>query len=773
MKLWFAVIAALLLGGLGPAQAQENPKTIQLYPGISAPPIGANVWHLVDVTGELTLDEVRARSAEFKHNAEEKINFGIAIPVKWQRLDIVNAGSQNGTWLISVRQLFTDILDIYVVRNGAAELLYSASNQAIVDHSRARYSTQAAPFSLAPAQQGTLFIRYHGVNITRLPLAISTEAYMAEARRLKHLIFGIIVASVAAFALYSCAIFMIIGGHAILYFAASEIAFLLLYAYFNGFLNIELWPNAPFRQNHIAPILNAANVIFTLLFVRNFFTLHKDAPRTDKLLGAMVYASSIFLLFMAVFALLSVQVPDIILIVPYFLTALMWYILPPLALYATLRWRVIYWPLVPAWLSVSLYNIYPLLAFMNIVPEPPFHPQWLGFSIVIQAFFLAVAIALQVKQLRDDSLLGQLALNASLQQQLASANKNAAMLREMADQGRLVQAAGHDTRSILHGLRSFAASLSQGADAGRVSHTAQEITYLTDDLEAVLSTTIASAAGGASEDIIALECVALADVLSAVRLIYERTARQKKLRLRVHAGLFERVTDRALLVRILGNLVNNACHYTTSGGVIVAARQHAGALRIQVWDSGAGIAPGLLARLLDPDTGHLRGTDASPGQGSGLRIAKALAGQLGATLGACSRPGSGSRFEIVLPLASQQRAPVGGRLWILQDDRAVAEKLLIMAQAFGVTGNCVTDRDWDCGQMAANDQLLIDMHFGGTLNGAEIAKVLAGRIPRSHIFICTFDRGVDVRARLAPVAGTILYQPVTSEALQHALTRRV
>src|SRR3546814_3458392 len=48
--------------------------------------------------------------------------------------------------------------------------------------------------------------------------------------------------------------------------------------------------------------------------------------------------------------------------------------------------------------------------------------------------------------------------------------------------------------------------------------------------------------------------------------------------------------DRVMLARILNNLVCNAIRYTNSGGVLVGARRQSGGLRIDVWDTGPGIA---------------------------------------------------------------------------------------------------------------------------------------------------------------------------------------
>src|SRR3546814_11130285 len=57
--------------------------------------------------------------------------------------------------------------------------------------------------------------------------------------------------------------------------------------------------------------------------------------------------------------------------------------------------------------------------------------------------------------------------------------------------------------------------------------------------------------------------------------------------------------DRVMLARILNNLVCNAIRYTNSGGVLVGARRQSGGLRIDVWDTGPGIAEEHRARVFE------------------------------------------------------------------------------------------------------------------------------------------------------------------------------
>jgi signal transduction histidine kinase len=107
--------------------------------------------------------------------------------------------------------------------------------------------------------------------------------------------------------------------------------------------------------------------------------------------------------------------------------------------------------------------------------------------------------------------------------------------------------------------------------------------------------------------------------------------------------------DPALLRRTLDALLDNACRHTPEGGRIrLAATHERGSLRIEVADSGPGIAPELLATLFEPFV-----SGRADGTGLGLAIARELAEALGGRLTLAraggTQPGVGAAFVLEVP----------------------------------------------------------------------------------------------------------------------------
>jgi CheY-like chemotaxis protein len=169
-------------------------------------------------------------------------------------------------------------------------------------------------------------------------------------------------------------------------------------------------------------------------------------------------------------------------------------------------------------------------------------------------------------------------------------------------------------------------------------------------------------------------------------------------------------SDVILLERMLLNLVANAIRYTTQGGVVVGCRRRGQQLRIDVHDSGVGIAEdehrrifGEFYRIASQET------DRRGGLGLGLAIVDRLARLLDHPIELLSQPGRGSRFSISAVLAHQRDAaqespalpaaiidPAHGKLVaVIDDDPLVLE---------GMGGIL---RSWGCNVIAgASDKVI-------------------------------------------------------------------
>jgi two-component system, sensor histidine kinase len=147
----------------------------------------------------------------------------------------------------------------------------------------------------------------------------------------------------------------------------------------------------------------------------------------------------------------------------------------------------------------------------------------------------------------------------------------------------------------------------------------------------------------------------LAPLFDELRDQHAPEAERKGLVLRVAACRQEVVSDPALLVSILHNLVGNAIKYTNEGRIVVGCRRRGNELLIQVQDTGVGIAEELHEIIFDAY--RQVSPNAGAGFGLGLAIVKQNADLLGHPVGVRSALGKGSCFTVAVPLAREHPPP--------------------------------------------------------------------------------------------------------------------
>ncbi|WP_099865133.1 sensor histidine kinase [Pararhizobium haloflavum] len=146
----------------------------------------------------------------------------------------------------------------------------------------------------------------------------------------------------------------------------------------------------------------------------------------------------------------------------------------------------------------------------------------------------------------------------------------------------------------------------------------------------------------------------LGELIDDCRRMMTLSAEEKGLRLtaRVSRSIDELTADRRAIKQILINLVGNAIKFTDDGGLVtIDAERRGSKVRLTVGDTGAGMAPDLIARIGEPfvqgeadyDRRHM-------GTGLGLCLVKGLVGLHGGEMTVQSEPGRGTAVTIELPL---------------------------------------------------------------------------------------------------------------------------
>jgi two-component system, chemotaxis family, CheB/CheR fusion protein len=363
------------------------------------------------------------------------------------------------------------------------------------------------------------------------------------------------------------------------------------------------------------------------------------------------------------------------------------------------------------------------------------------------------------------------------EQQLAAARQAAEQANLL--KSRFLAAVSHDLRQPLQTLTMLHGALRGEPMAEKRSELLSQAEDAVDGMSGVLNALL---------DIDQLEAGALqpqpvdfaiSELLGRLNSEYGMHARAKGLDWRYVPCRLSVRSDPPLLEQMLRNLLSNAVRYTEKGKILLGCRRRDSMLRIEVWDTGIGIAEADISRIFE----EYQRTDqtAAGGRGLGLAIVRRLGDLMGHAVHARSQLGKGSVFSIDVPRRDEPptrrgnglRMPAppagdpGGAILLIEDDPAVRGSLeralnlagyRVVAAGSGAEALSLVGSD-----VCQPDLVLSDYFLQEGMDGVRAVAAVRAAIGRPLPAILLTG---DIRQRDIVLAGSIvLTKPVKPEAL--------
>jgi len=358
---------------------------------------------------------------------------------------------------------------------------------------------------------------------------------------------------------------------------------------------------------------------------------------------------------------------------------------------------------------------------------------------------------------------------------------------------RFFAAASHDLRQPLHAISLYLPLLLKRVDDRDGREMLKAIQNSCDAMRNLLDSLLDISRLDAGEIAPRTGPVPLLDLFDQLGMEFAPRAAAKGLEMRVVPADYWVQSDAALLTRMLRSLLTNAIGYTESGKILLGARRVGDEIRIEVRDTGIGIAKEKLERIFEDfyqaDDPEL---DRGRGLGLGLAIVDRLARLLKHDLSVRSARGKGSVFGVTMPRTQEAPATMSNARNLDRprgdlDGRVV---LLIEDDPLVLEGNEAMLEDWGCSSVGAAsiseavravgdkgvvpDVILADFHLRGKETGPEaVAAVNELLLQPVNAIILTGDTDLG-RIEQASASGLfVLHKPVEPERLRAAILEAI
>jgi PAS domain S-box-containing protein len=253
--------------------------------------------------------------------------------------------------------------------------------------------------------------------------------------------------------------------------------------------------------------------------------------------------------------------------------------------------------------------------------------------------------------------------NARLEQTVAERTQELVVARDRAEQADRAKTAflstvSHELRTPLNSIIGFTEILLRELSGPLGEEQRRQLTIVQDSSRVLLDLIneildLSRIEAGRMQ--FTIEPFDLAEVLTrrVEALASQADAKGLALRCDVAPDLGTMTSDPKRVAQVVANLLSNAVKFTEQGGVELSARPDGDAVRIEVRDTGPGIAPEDFEHLFKPfmQVGDTR-RHHREGTGLGLAISRHLARALGGDIAIESELGRGTRFIVSLPRVS-------------------------------------------------------------------------------------------------------------------------
>ncbi|MEO5696868.1 MAG: diguanylate cyclase [Burkholderiaceae bacterium] len=287
------LLSSILLAGAAASavHARDTPLVLDAAAGsIDAWPA---VTVLADPDRELTVDQARARRAEFAPPTGPHANLGVRRDAVWLRVPVrVPEGGQTH-WIFSVDYASVDRIELHVLDGKAAPDAVLLGRALPFSARPWPSSWPAALIELKPGVDHELLLRVETTSSMIVPLTLSTPAAFHAREARSQVLQGLMAGAALCLLIYSLTHWVSLRDPMFLQYALSIGGTALFFFAYFGLGPQHLWGDNAWLTTHAAPLAVLAALVGAFLFIDRALAVRELRPWSSRALRAGAAAAGL------------------------------------------------------------------------------------------------------------------------------------------------------------------------------------------------------------------------------------------------------------------------------------------------------------------------------------------------------------------------------------------------------------------------------------------------------------------------------------------------
>lgn len=594
-----------------------------------------------------TVDEIASDKYNDKfmrYEGKGRPNFGYNLSTYWVRFQVSNQSSTEN-WLLEFEAPKTNYLHIHTLNNetNRFETVKTGNNypfsERVVEH-----RNFVTPIEIKAGETKVVYLQILTGSSVQIPLTLWDYAAFHAKSQNEYAVLGGLFGLSVIMALYNLFLYFSIRDRSYLYYVLFVILNTLLFLADAGLGYQYLWPDRFGKDTiNVTELMYLSN-ISGLLFIRSFLSIRKRMKKIDNIFKLLISLNVIAFIIRQFTFTWSVYAATILVILT--IVIILYSSVQSLRRgFHSARYLIIAWGLFLLGVFISL------MVDVGIIPLTLFTKYAWQITTSLEIVLLSFALGDKYKTFREEKEKAIQEANEIQSEALESLKRTDKLKDEF------LTITSHELQTPLNGIIGIAETMRDGV-----------VGQLNKEMDDHLSMIITSGKrlSHLINDILdysnlkndqlkmSLGPVRIYEITNIVLTICQPLLKNKPIQLVNQINSETGLTvyaDESRVQQILYNLIGNAIKYTEEGKVIISASVEKDFIKINVEDTGKGIAKQqqevIFEQFYQVEDGETREFG---GSGIGLNITKRLVEIHGGILTVDSTVGKGSVFSFTLPI---------------------------------------------------------------------------------------------------------------------------